>query len=314
VDSSFKSGFLAGLLPGLAAAGLVFFLMRSAADPVRVPASSGPVPSADDASSLKEENRRLKEKVAELQRPAKPAPPVESNESKPVESAADYRDQFAKLTELGLTAFGSPKYGEAVQAIKAAGRPAVDFLMNSLRTSSSATERFLAAALLEGSGDAAGIPALAETLKKDPDVIVRRMASHAIAVLGSEAADAPLRAASTADADWGVRLNSAYGLAKRNDDEGLRILREGYESSSTPAEYRIGILGGLADVAAPSTAPLFRQILADTKDASYLLLSMTALAKMKDVASIPALERIQGSTEPDMVKQAAAKAIEAIRK
>jgi hypothetical protein len=35
---------------------------------------------------------------------------------------------------------------------------------------------------------------------------------------------------------------------------------------------------------------------------------------MKDSESIPALQQIANSTQPDMVKQAAAKAIDAIRK
>jgi HEAT repeat protein len=172
----------------------------------------------------------------------------------------------------------------------------------------------MAAALLEGAGDPAAVESLAHVLKGDGDEMVRRMASHALAVLGAPAAEAPLRAATTEDADWGVRVNSAYGLAKLGKDDGLRILRESYESADTPAEYRLAILGGLADVAAPSTAPLFRRILADTKDASYLLVSIGALAKMKDTESIPSLEKVAGSTQPDMVKQAATRAIDTIRK
>ena len=186
--------------------------------------------------------------------------------------------------------------------------------MDVLRTSASATERFLAAALLEGTADAAAVPALAEALKGDKDDIVRRMASHALAVLVAPAAEAPLRAAATGDADWGVRLNSAYGLAKLNHEDGLRILQQGYESPDTPAEYRPGILGGLADVAAPSTAPLFRRILGDTKDATYLLIAIHAVEKMKDAGSLPALQQLAQSSQPDLVKQAATKAIEAIGK
>ena len=208
----------------------------------------------------------------------------------------------------------SPKFGETLVAVKSAGKPAIEFLANVLRTSKSSTERFMAAALLEGAGDAAAVESLALVLKGDGDDMVRRMASHALAVLGAPAAEAPLRAATVDDTDWGVRVNSAYGLAKLGKDDGLRMLRESYESKETPSEYRLAILGGLADVAAPSTAPLFRRILADTKDVSYVLVSIGALEKMKDAESIPALQQIVGSTQPEMVKQAAAKAIDSIRK
>src|SRR5262249_6958411 len=135
-----------------------------------------------------------------------------------------------------------------------------------------------------------------------------------LAVIGTSAAEAPLRAATVDDPDWGVRLNSAYGLAKLGREDGLKLLKDGYESAETPAEYRLPILGGLAEVAAPATAPLFRKILADTKDPAYLLMSIGALEKMKDAESLPALQRIADSTNPPMVKQAASKAIDAIRK
>jgi HEAT repeat protein len=271
----------------------------------------------DAAAALKEENRVLKEKLAELEKAkaAAVAPAKEDFKLEPGKTEElELKDRFAKLAELGLGAFQSPQFKKTLEAIKAEGKAAIDFLANILRTSKSATERFMAAALLEGAGDPAAVDSLAQVLKGDGDDMVRRMASHALAVLGAPAAEAPLRAATTEDTDWGVRVNSAYGLAKLGKDDGLRILRESYESADTPAEYRLAILGGLADVAAPSTAPLFRRILADTKDTSYLLMSIGALAKMKDTESIPSLEKVAGSTQPDMVKQAATRAIETIRK
>jgi HEAT repeat protein len=194
------------------------------------------------------------------------------------------------------------------------GKPAVEFLIDALRNSKSSTDRFIAAALLGAAGDPSAVDALAFALKGDSDKVVRRMASQALAMMGAPDAEGPLRGATTGDADWGVRANCAYGLAKLGKEDGLRILKEFYESPDTPSEYRLGILGGLADVAAPSTAPLFRKILSDTKDEAYQLISITALEKMKDVESIPALQRVVESTQPEMVKQAASKAIETIRK
>ena len=315
MNSSFKAGLVAGLIPGLAIAGIVYFLMRSSAEPVRIPSVPSGTTSPADAEALREENRRLKERLAQSasQKAAPPEGPKRKEEV-PAEPAPDLKKLFAELIEVGSGPVAAQKFGDLLKAMKEAGRAGTEFALNVLRTSPSAVERIIAATLLEHAGDASAIPALAETLKSDPDETVRRAASHAIALLGTDAADAPLRAAMTGDADWGVRANSAYGMGKRNDEQGLRILREIYESPQTPAEYRLPVLGGLADIGAPSTAPLFRRILADTKDVSYLLLSMGALAKMKDTESIPLLQQLQASGASDVIKQSAAKTIEAIRK
>jgi hypothetical protein len=304
---------IAGAVLGVAAAAAVFLLQGPR------PSASLPPPApilapADSPAVLRAEIQRLASKVDELERarlaaaPPAPAPTPE----KP--ASPELAERFDKLVAGGLAGLRGPEFGEAKDAVKAGGKSAIEFLSTRLRTSSSATERFLAGALLEAAGDADAVPALASVLKTEKDDMVRRMASHAIAVLGSPAAEGPLREASAGDADWGVRVNSAYGLAKLGQDDGLRILREAYESPSTPAEYRLPVLGGLADVAAPSTAPLFRKILSDTKDVSYLLMSIGALEKMKDTSSLPALQQISTSSLPDMVKQAAAKAVESIRK
>lgn len=315
MNPAFRAGILAGFILGAAVTGFGFLLLRerAAPEPAR-PAT----PAADDrVARLQEENRRLAREVEQL-KVEKPAPPKAKEEKAPepvpAPAAPDLKPRFAKLVESGLAAFQSPDFGELLKTVKDTGKPAVEFLMDVLRSSASATERFLAAALLEGTADAAAIPALAEALKGDKDDIVRRMASHALAVLVAPAAEGPLRAAATGDADWGVRLNSAYGLAKLKHDDGLRILQQGYESSDTPSEYRFGILGGLADVAAPATAPLFRKILGDSQDATYLLLAIHALEKMKDAGSLPALQQLVASAQPELVKQAATKAIEAIGK
>ena len=104
-------------------------------------------------------------------------------------ASPEIKDLFAKLAEQGLAAFSSPKMKEFIDAVKAGGRPALDFRTNVLRTSKSATERFMAAAVLEGVGDPAAVDALAFALKGDGDDMVRRMASHAIALIGTDAHD-----------------------------------------------------------------------------------------------------------------------------
>jgi HEAT repeat protein len=306
---TFRAGLIAGFILGAAVTGLAFLLLGSR------PELGKPRPATIPAASdhFAEAPRLAAPQRAEPEKP-KPAPPsVVLKQETPAERLSpEVRELFTKLAEIGLAAFGNPKFTETLHAIKAAGKPAVEFLMNTLRTSTSATERFLAAALLEGAADPTALPALADALQSDKDDLVRRMASHGLALLGVAEAEASLRAAATGDIDWGVRVNSAYGLAKLNSEDGLRMLREAYESIATPAEYRLAVLGGLADVAAPSTAPLFRRILADTQDATYLLLSIGALEKMKDAEAVPALQRIVSSTQPDLVKQRAGRAIESI--
>lgn len=320
MKSSFRGGLLAGFIAGGALMALVMLLTKPKQEPTSPVLLKTSTDLSEQSLRLMKDNAALLEKIAELEKTAKAAPPPAPSPVKdepklqPEKSKADYQALFAKLKEMGLGAFRDPKFAETLEGVKAAGKPAIDYLTNALRTSASATERFLAAALLEGAADPASIDALAFALKGDKDDMVRRMASHALAVMNNPGAESVLRAASADDADWGVRVNSAYGLAKLQKDDGLKILREAYESPGTPAEYRLAILGGLADVAAPSTAPLFRKILADTKDASYVLMSIHALEKMKDVQSVPVLQQILDSTQPDMVKQAAQKAIDAIGK
>lgn len=316
MNSSFRSGLMTGvLLGGAVAAGLVL-LLRPPPEPVRVPLP--PPPVAERPAGDADEVRALQARIAELEKKAAAsAPEAAKKDEKPAvekPAAPDLASLFGKLGEAGLGGFRSPKFGETLEAVKSGGKPAIEYLSNILRTSKSATERFMAAALLEGAGDAGGVDALAAVLKGDSDDMVRRMASHALAVIGSPGAEGPLREATSGDSDWGVRANSAYGLAKLGKDDGLKLLREFYESTSTPAEYRLPVLAGLADVAAPSTAPLFRKILSDTKDPSYLLVSIGALEKMKDAESLTALQQLADSTQPELVRQAAAKAVAAIRK
>ncbi|HVR84596.1 MAG TPA: HEAT repeat domain-containing protein [Planctomycetota bacterium] len=317
MTSTFRAGLLAGFIAGAGATGLavlvLLFLRPTPSPPEARPRPPG---SPDPSVGLQEENRKLARRVEELEksRSIPPPTPAKAEKADPeTPPPAQVGELFSKLTELGLSGFRSPKFAEALEAVKKGGKASIEYLSKVLGTSTSATERFYAAALLEGAADAAGLPSLVAALKGDSDDLVRRMASHALAVLGAPEGAGPLREAATGDADWGVRVNSAYGLAKLNQDDGLKILQEAYESSATPAEYRLAVLGGLADVAAPSTAPLFRKILTDTQDVSYLLASIGALEKMKDTEALPALENLSGSSSSQIVRQAALKAIGTIK-
>ena len=198
---------------------------------------------------------------------------------------------------------------------KKKGQEAFELLAARLLRGKSSQERFLAAAVLGATQDPAAVGALAEALAKDPDDLVRRMASHALATMKQEAAETPLRAAMAVDADWGVRVNSAYGLAKLGHADGLRMLEGAYTSPDTPAEYRVAILGGLADVASPQSAPLFRRMLSDTQDPTYLFMAISALAKMKDAGARADLERLAAAADvPPSIREAAQKAVSEVSK
>src|SRR5262249_48014977 len=205
---TFRGGLVAGFIAGAFLAAVVVLLVRHPTEAPAPPSAPASATAAllDAAAALKEENRVLKEKVAELEKskaaagaPPKQEPKPEAEKSK----RPEVKELFANLAELGISAFNSPKFKETLDAVKEAGKPGIEFLANVLRTSKSATERFMAAALMEGAGDAAAVESLALVLKNDGDDMVRRMASHALAVLGAPAGEAPLRAATTEDADWG---------------------------------------------------------------------------------------------------------------
>jgi hypothetical protein len=301
-------GLIAGIAIGSGSTAAIFLSRRAAPDAPR----PKPLSVADRKS---EEPVKPAPTTSPSTSPVEPAkePEKKPDPVVPAPPKVDLKEAFAKLAEKGLAGYMSKEFNELVSAMKAAGKEGLEMAIEKLLKSESAEERFMAAALLESLHDPAAIPALHEALGKDGDELVRRMASHALAVIGTEAAQAGLRKGME-DEDWGVRVNSAYGLAKQKDAAGLDYLTQAYASDTTPAEYRLAILGGLADVAAPENAPIFRKILSDTTDMSYLLISIGALEKMKDTAAIPDLQKLAQTSKNASVRQAAQRAIDAIAK
>jgi hypothetical protein len=327
MNKSWLIGLLVGLLGGFVLAAAILGLPGSARE-VKEARAIPAVPSESKKAerAWEDERKRLAARVEELERNGRDLTARAADLEKQLKAAkeapataaaappakADLAAKFAALAEKGLAAYGGADFQEVARLVKEGGKEAIELLAKSLLKGAKSGERFMAAALLEAAGDAAAIPALSEALKSESDLMVRRMASHAIALIGTEAALPPLQEAMTADQDWGVRVNSAYGVAKLGRQDGLTMLQDAYTSADTPAIYRAGILGGLADVAAPSTAPLFRKILSDTKDETFLLLAIGALAKMKDEASRPDLERVASSELPETIREAAKKALQQI--
>ena len=312
MNRSLVLAVVVGICLGVGIASLIFLAKRPAA-PMTVPASTAASPEKPAAP---EPARTIQEPAAA---PESPPPASAKVESAPppapiTKPAFDFKTSFAALAKKGLAAYGSKEMMELADAVKASGKDGLRLVTDQLQNSTSPQERFLAAALLEKISDPAALPALDTALKNDPDLLVRRMASHAAALIGTDGAVAVLRPAMLNDEDWGVRVNSAYGLAKLKQQDGLDKLQQYYVSAETPPEYSLAILGGLADVAAPSTGPLFRKILADTTDPGYVLIAIGALEKMKDQQALPDLQRIVASSKSDMIRQAAQRAIDSIPK
>ena len=316
-----------GIVPifcGLAAGVVVIFLLMMGRPEAPTPPEPAPKEGGEQkeevllvSQELEKENENLRERIRSLEeeldaltnRPDREPP----KELVPKEEGADLHTQFFRLSENGISAYGGKAFLKLLKALKGSPEEARELLLERLQNAETAAERFLAAALLEGLYDPKAIPALGLAAKEDSDDLVRRMASHALALIGTEEARDPLLICMNEDKDWGVRVNSAYGLAKLGDGAGLAMLKQSYYSEDTPPEYRLTILGALADVADPATAPIFREILTGSKDMGYLLTAIGAVEKMKDKGSLLELRAILHSDHSSSVKGRAEEAIYTIQ-
>jgi|SRR5688572_5034630 len=280
--------------------------VETAAPPPAPPSPVAPTPDPEVAP--------LRARVAELE--AKLAKAAETPaETKPAEpEPGDVVARFAALAPKGLKAFSDPEYGAILKELFKKKDKSIEFLAEQLLNSKSQDERFLAAAMLEALKDPAGIAALSESLGKDEAGLVRRMASHALAMIGTDASLPALRAAMSADKDWGVRVNSAYGVAKMGQPDGAKVLEEAYYSKEA-AGYQAIIFNALADAATSSSAPFFRKVLGESSEIGYLIGSIGALEKLKDSESLSLLTRIAGDAKYDpTVREAARRAADSLSK
>src|SRR5437667_12330863 len=99
MNPSFHGGSLIGFIVGAAGMALVFLLLR----PRPVPSAPSPTPvEVNITASLREENRRLQQKMAEMEKSKPAAPEVVKKEAKPAaveKPVPEIRDLFAKLSE-----------------------------------------------------------------------------------------------------------------------------------------------------------------------------------------------------------------------
>jgi HEAT repeat protein len=318
--------FLSGLAAGVAVTvllGLLLLASRKPEAPPRSASSKAPPPAGADHAACREKEekyralledarQRIEESArlsAELKNapkdPAAPPPP-----DKPKSESVDrlIEDLKGLLSDKGLQgALLDPEFARIAGELKKDPAAAIKKLGEMLLQSKDAIERGTAAYLMEALGDALAVPFLEKSIREEKDDLVRRFDSHALALIRGDAAVAALLVAMKNDSDWGVRVNAAYGVAKAGNDEGLQALLASLESPEA-ADYKVAILSGVADVAHPSTGPLFRKYLAESKDATYLWLAITALEKMKDREALPLLDQLIKGTGADSTKNAAKKA------
>ena len=314
-------GLVAGLAIGLVGGALIAKTrpkepkLPAPSAPAPVPAPLPPPPPPPPPVVEDSEVPALKARIADLEaqlaaKATTAPPPTTADPSKP-----EWRQKLDSLLKKGIQGYKSDEFRKAVAELLEHKKEGLEALAEKLLKSESAGERFLAAALMEDMDDPEAISALAQALQKDDDLLVRRMSSHAIAMIQNEAGLPSLRTAMSSDTDWGVRVNSAYGVAKLGQPDGVKMLEDSYRSTATPAEYKFAVLGGLADVASPSSAPIFKKILGESTEFTALYMTIGAVEKMKDVSFLPDLNRIAADSKyPANVREHAKKVAEALAK
>jgi hypothetical protein len=138
---------------------------------------------------------------------------------------------FARLASGGFLAVQGPLGAEVLEQLRALGEAGIAFLAEEL-ASESDERRFAAAAIAERLADPALIEPLTAAALDDEAFIVRRMASHALALMGNESAgDALVEVLAAETRDAGVRLNAWYGLATLGRKEAIERFGELLDSS-----------------------------------------------------------------------------------
>lgn len=313
MNRTFVSGFFAGIV---VATLLGVLVVISRGGPEKLPAAppkkvENAPPQHPDMAALRSENERLMRELEK--RPAAPLTPTPPAPSSPPEPPLErlIEDFEALASESGLAAMGDGDFIKLRDAFRKRPAESVKKLGELLLNGKNAQVRAVAALMIEAVGDGSAVPWLEKSLKEEKDDLVRRCSSHAAALIRGEGYAPVLLQSMRSDTDWGVRVNSAYGLAKGGNDEGLQTLLAFYDSPEAK-DYRIAVLGGIADVAHPTTAPMFRKMLAESSDVTLLSLSISAIEKMKDQASLPLLAQIVQGTAPESARNAAKKAYNTI--
>lgn len=175
-------------------------------------------------------------------------------------------------------------------------------------------DRWVAAVLLTGLARSRpeSLPILVTALAGDGNPLVRRTISTSFASdLLCEAVRPALEKALD-DADPGVRVNAAYGLARLGRRDVVSGLVRAAEDPGMSAVIRTSAFEALVDIADPSTAPMFRRRLREDEEPSMFLASCRALRKMRDRDSLPDLTRFIDACQTEWMMREARFTFDAI--
>lgn len=283
---------------------------RVPAGAVAVATAEGPVriPAAEDAAlrgrlaQRDETIAELRSRIRELERAARTG---DVAPRAPADVQAAVR---ALAREMGINAYGFLTPDTALmKEIAALGPEGVKLLSELLRTGND-DERFVAAAMLEKLGDPAAIPALADALfdQNSDNTLLQRISSHAIAVIGGEEAIAPLERVLEGDGEWGIKANSAYGLANMGREAGIDWLRETYQNTDD-AMAKAALLPAMAEVGDPSYLPILHKLLAEETEYSKRFVALHGVSKIGSAESLPFLQALIDDATADRALVTAAR-------
>lgn len=242
----------------------------------------------DARTALAGKARELKRLKAQVERLKENQDPVEPREV--TEVLADLK---ALSKEHGMNVYGIVNGNHPLfKELQAMGDAGIGVLGDLLKNGND-TERFVAAALMEKLLDPAAIPALSDALfgENKGNLLVQRMASHALAVIGGEEAIGPLERAMTDGPEWGVKANSAYGLAQMGRESGIEWLLETY-TTTDDAMVRAATLPAMAEVGDPSYLPIMHEILQEETEYSKRTIALRGIVKAGQESSLPILEAL----------------------
>ena len=174
--------------------------------------------------------------------------------------------------------------------------------------------RFVLAHALAQSGDPAAIETLKNHLRDaESGMLLHRFASHALAFCDAEGLEVFLSEIANSAEDRGVRANTGFGLARRGNDEGLRLYLaaadEAFDQGDPSAIQYLGGLGILGERGFPAIRE--RLLAYESKEALVLLIHFTR--EQGDRGAVPVLEQLAyDASQPESVQRAAQGAIKAL--
>jgi len=189
-------------------------------------------------------------------------------------------------------------------------------LLGDLLGTGGQNERFAAAALMGKLMSPDAIPALEKALfdgDNADNVLVQRMASHAVGTIGGEKAIPVLERIIAEGSEWGVKTNAAASLAQMGRQEGIDWIRDSYHSQEDQGT-KLQLLGAMGAVGDPSYLPDLHKVLREETEYSKRFMAVTGIAKAARHESLPVLEAIINNPDEDkMIITQAKKAYDEIK-